>query len=114
VCIEYGIWQLLAWLLCKWQEDLHQISVDVKGMGSLQKSLDDYVKVCGRLKLEFWVFGAGFRCRGAAAVAPPLCVAVHGVYGSWWCGWWKAVGGIGLCVAAWRRPWTATSNCSSQ
>lgn len=28
------------------EEDFYQISVDVKGMGSLEKSLDDYVKVC--------------------------------------------------------------------
>jgi hypothetical protein len=27
------------------EEDFYQISVDVKGMGSLEKSLDDYVKV---------------------------------------------------------------------
>lgn len=26
-------------------EDFYQISVEVKGMGTLQKSLDDYVKV---------------------------------------------------------------------
>lgn len=33
------------------EEDFYQISVDVKGMGSLEKSLDDYVKVCGGLWL---------------------------------------------------------------
>eukprot|EP00878_Enallax_costatus_P032819 GHUV01036113.1.p1 GENE.GHUV01036113.1~~GHUV01036113.1.p1 ORF type:complete len:104 (-),score=21.42 GHUV01036113.1:259-570(-) len=27
-------------------EEFYQISVDVKGMGCLEKSLDDYVKVC--------------------------------------------------------------------
>lgn len=27
-------------------EEFYQISVDVKGMGSLGRSLDDYVKVC--------------------------------------------------------------------
>jgi hypothetical protein len=30
-------------------EDFYQISVEVKGMGTLQRSLDDYVKVRPRL-----------------------------------------------------------------
>lgn len=33
------------------EEDFYQISVDVKGMGSLEKSLDDYVKVGHRVVL---------------------------------------------------------------
>jgi hypothetical protein len=39
------------------EEDFYQISVDVKGMGSLQKSLDDYVKV---RHVYFRVEGVGF------------------------------------------------------
>jgi hypothetical protein len=47
------------------EEDFYQISVDVKGMGSLQKSLDDYVKVRLHLFLT------------------PLCVAISSMWQRW-------------------------------
>jgi hypothetical protein len=65
------------------EEDFYQISVDVKGMGSLQKSLDDYVKVRDSFVFLF--------C-SVYATAPPLCVAVNAVCGSV---------SLGLCGMSW-------------
>jgi hypothetical protein len=52
------------------EEDFYQISVDVKGMGSLQKSLDDYVKVRQQIQ-----FGLVF-----AFLVPDVCVWQEDLY----------------------------------
>lgn len=53
-------------------EDFYQISVEVKGMGTLQKSLDDYVKVRTQLPRPV---GCSSSCIPGCTPAPGSCSA---------------------------------------
>lgn len=61
-------------------EDFYQISVEVKGMGTLQKSLDDYVKVRKQLPCPV---GCSSSCvAGCRPGHPALAVAVLAAWAS--------------------------------